>query len=195
MKTLYVDIDSTIWPLNDYMHDAMLSLTGIHINHEDVTTWDYYFNLGVERELVLEAFDIALSPDKVADRPLYDGVADALLRLSETGFHVHFLSHNPCPKPLHDAVYNWLMSKLMFPYSLTIFGARNCKVAFMREDSEAYGIIEDKPSTLIKAHKSEFVTIAKRQPWNLTTIEEYGIMSFDAWREVPKLVTGVERVD
>lgn len=186
--TIYIDIDSTIWNFNDPFHAVIRESTGIDVVYDDVDCWDYYFNIGIPAEKIKKCFDIALHPDKVQQRQFFPGVLESLPELYQMGYNIMFLSHNPKPAQLTPAIDMWLFNNLVIPYKLKIFGARNCKIEYMREQGDAWGIVEDKPSTLVKAHKSEFNVLAIKQPWNLKIVEEYGIVSFNDWSEVPKLV-------
>ena len=197
-KTLYIDIDSTIWDTNETVLNTLKRDLGIEAKYEDITYWGYYEDLvGGGEGWFNKVFKDAFDPYQVYHRELYPGVEDALHTLwTRDNFRFHFLSHNPEPTKMIAPVNEWLHSKLTVPFRLTIFGARNCKINFMDTDTSAWGIVEDKPSTLAKAAKNGYATIAKSHPYNLTTIDQYDIISFGSWSEVPALVRKeIERGD
>jgi hypothetical protein len=135
-----------------------------------------------------DIFKHALDPEQVQDRELYPFVAAAVTKLYQMGFGIHFMSHNPNPSKMYLPVHMWLDDYIHINYELTIFGARNDKISTMREDPKAWAIIEDKPSTLVKAQKNGYVTLARRHPWNLDVIAKHDIMSFDNWAVVPEML-------
>ena len=187
LRTLYIDIDSTIWPAEDVYAKNAIELFGS--NYPMTVQYDEQFFKDTYGPGYGDIFKF--NPEEIADRVLYPYAAWALNYLYGLGFELHFLSHNPAPHKMRKPVQAWLESKLQVPFKLTVFGARNCKVNFMAGEDYAWGIIEDKPSTLAKAHRHGYVTIAKEQPWNLRTIEECGILSFSSWLQIPGMVTNV----
>ncbi len=192
-KTLYIDIDSTIWDMESVVFATMQREFGIEITHEDITQWDTIPELvGWCDGWFDKCFKDAFDPEQVGQRRLYPHVGKALLNMWVSyGLSFHFLSHNPEPRKMQEPVRQWLHDHLLVPFEVTVFGARNDKINFMQDDPNAWGIVEDKPSTLAKAAKSEYVTIAKRHPYNLNIIDQYDILSFDHWRDVPDLVHNI----
>lgn len=191
-RSLYVDIDSTIWDLHPWVFEAIYNQHGIKVTEDDITKWNWAENLLGKGWW--SVFEEALDPDRVMDRELFPNCAEALTVLSQAfDFDIHFLSHNPKPDKLREPIFKWLCNELDIPFSLTIFGARNDKVDFMKEDESAWGIVEDKGKTLKRADDQAFYAFGKRYSHNqnLQNDDGYGIIWFDDWDEMPELVAEV----
>lgn len=189
---MYIDIDNTIWDVYPAALDAGASMFGKRYTLEEIGSWWGWVNAFGKN--YFKVFEEALAPEKVAEREMFPGVEDALWKLIDKGFWLHFMSHNPKPNPLQEPVREWISSKLRYPqFDLTIFGARNCKIEEMKKDETAFGIIEDKPSTLRKAVKEGYEAYAK-----ITDINKNekipGAIWFDDWNELPKRVPNMNRV-
>lgn len=185
-RTIYIDVDSTIWDLFPDQKYFAKKLYGIDLKEEQVDRWNWCYRVFGD-----DGFDIfrhILVPNRVQGRELYDGCAEALLDLYESGFDITFLSHHWNPKAMEPAVREWLQSKLEFPFSVTLMGARNDKIDYMMEDPSACTIIEDKPSTLKKGIESGIPVVAKMQRWNMDLIEKEDVLSFVEWDEAPHLL-------
>lgn len=182
--TLYVDIDSTIWPAEDEYDRAAMELYGVEFGTDWYSEAELIERFGPDYQKI---FSYALRPERVTERKLYPHAYATLRNLGKT-FRLHFISHNYEPDDIESRVREWLERRLGGQFDLTVYPPYNDKVATMNADPFAYGIIEDKATTLVDAMKAGYVTIAKRQPWNLSIVDKYGIMSFDDWVEVPTLV-------
>lgn len=180
-NTIYIDIDSTIWPAEvGYM--KALETSGIqgfdiHNLYQDDTPG------------IAELFIGTLTPKSVEFRDFYPGVVETLNNLYERGYWIEFISHHPEPEKMYDAVADWLWNNIIYSFQLAIFPDTVCKVERMLEFNNAKCLIEDKPSTLKKAANNGITTFGFVQPWNLETIrEDSRIVGFTHWDHIDSLI-------
>src|SRR5215213_8288729 len=110
-KTLYIDVDSTLWPAEkeyDYWEQRL---------HGTQELCKYFFTADELAEkygdVFYEIIRRALDPDKMHERELYDGAAEVLCNLyhgMHGGFDLHFISHNFFAKDTKPALRKWLES-------------------------------------------------------------------------------------
>lgn len=160
MRRLIVDVDNVLWDAYPWTLEAVKQRFDKDITLEDVGHW-----FGWEPLLGkdwFDAFTIALDPARVQDREPLPDAPEVLYRLAKD-FWIHFVSHNPRPKALYKPLYEWIEDNFYLDqeFNLTVFGARNCKVAYMEELGDCWGIIEDKPSTLRKASNKGYATFGR----------------------------------
>jgi hypothetical protein len=190
-KTLYVDVDNVLWDAYPWTLKAVERLWGKKLTLDDVGTWYGWEDLLGPNWF--DAFTDSLRPDLVPQREFLPGCVEVLSELDKSGFWLHFVSHNPKPRALYGPVLEWISDNITlgtgdpgeYPhFDLTIFGARNDKIDFMNQDDNAWGIIEDKPSTLRKAVKHGYHTYGRRT--GLNKCEDIpGVVWFDHWHELP----------
>jgi hypothetical protein len=190
-RTLYIDIDSTIWPAEEQYSKAAKELFGKELKSNQWYTVDEL--IAVFGSDYRKIFSYALQPQRMPLRKLYPHVYTALLSLTALGFRLHFISHNE--HRFQPAIRSWLRKKLgNIQFNLTVQPVEVLdKVEYMTYDPYAWGIIEDKAETLIDAVEADYISIAKSQPWNLTVAQQYAILSFETWDEVPALVKNTSR--
>ncbi len=184
-RTLYFDIDSTLWPAEtEYMANA------IELFGKELDTTYQYNDKWLEENYGPNYVDMFyLDPANIAQREVYPGVVEGIqYAYKKLGFNIHFLSHNSTPADMFEPVDKWLWDNLRIDFDLTIFEASNCKVAYMQDDPTAWGIVEDKPKTIFDAYDAGYVVFGKRQPWNLQIVDGGGIIFFNEWTEFPQLL-------
>ncbi len=139
-KAIIVDLDSTVWDINDLCIPAAAELypkIGPY-TRDELTHW-----YALKDKYGKNFFDIyieGLKPEKIPTREMYEGVGDALLSLREMGYLIHFITHNEhnpaemevyLEKWIHDSipelnfyltVLNNQQSKIDFANGLIIFG-------------------------------------------------------------------------
>lgn len=189
--TVVVDIDDTIWDLNSCVLSEMKRIFKVEKQREDNTDWhDWKRWCGDDW---WEIFKRPLHPDSVRDRELFPGCAAALSWMYAKGFAIHFVSHNPEPRPLIPAIEDWLDDKLGFrDYDLTIVPAENDKIVILDSLRKPWGIIEDKPATLAKAAACGYHTFCYDRPVNRKVQEVYPeIVVFESWEDLPMLIDSV----
>lgn len=180
-QTIYCDLDSTVWPAEKEYAKA-LAESGLTFDMRDV----YKETNG---EDIVDLFVGALKPENVRSRLFYRGFLRAAYELHQD-FDIHFVSHNPNPDKLYKEVEAWLCNYLYIDFQLDIYSDNRCKVEHMLEEGNAYGIIEDKPSTLVKAVDNGFKAYGFVQPWNLETLRnDSRIKGFTHWSHLVQLVT------
>lgn len=183
--TLYIDIDSTIWPAELEYEKAEMELYGTKLlstGWYDVPRLIETFGSNYQ-----EIFWKALAPEKVMEREFYPNCLEALYDLYSMGFDIHFITHNPFREMMSDPLFDWLNLSLIHPLELTVYAEHNCKVETMNQDPTAWGIIEDRPSMLSKAVDSGYKAYGKKQVWNQRD-PVGGVWWFNDWSVVPSLI-------
>lgn len=189
-RTVYIDIDDTIWDAEGRVLQTLAEKYGINKTREEVTYWGCYADwLNNDDNWFDMAFGDALDPAQVKERELFPNVARVLEILHDNEINLHFISHNPKPNKMVTPVHEWLLDKLPgLAFSLTIFGARNDKVKFMQNDPSAWAIVEDKYTTLASAAKAGYVAFGKVREYNrLDIAENPAILPFEDWNEFGKM--------
>lgn len=185
-KTIYCDVDSTIYDLFPLQKEAALKRYGVELKRNQIDRWNWCYRMFGDDGF--ELFKDVLTPENIERRELYDGAKEALERLYDLGFNLYFLSHHWSPREMEAPVREWLHSEIDRPLTVKLMGARNCKVEFALDDPTTGGIIEDKPSTLAKANKKGVPCVAIQQLWNMETIDTYNLLSVTKWFEMPELI-------
>lgn len=183
MRTLYVDLDSTLWPAEDLYTDALTK-----ISMTDFLMQDLYKD---NDQQVVNSFIDAILNDDIDERELYPGAAASLTELVwEHEFDVVIITHNPKPEERGPGMEAWLRREFPFDFEFKAMEAEHCKIETMQEDENAWGIIEDKPATLVKAAEMGYNTYALLHPWNLKTVKEHtGIRGSAHWSDLQVMIT------
>lgn len=184
---LVIDIDSTIWPLEDAIIQSTKEIYGIDVNYEDMS-WNFQIP-GVDFFRVLEH---SLRPEKVAGRNLYPGVPEALRHIrNTTGLRLCFASHNHQPQKMREPVQRWLNRKLGYDDFHLDIGQSDGSLdkVQLAMSLGGVGLIDDKPHelNLAAAEKGIKFVGTKVHPWNKEVVESWEgrIMGFDSWFAVP----------
>lgn len=186
MKTIFCDIDHTIWDLYDDLKVVAKDLYDFDLEREHIDQWNWCYKLfGSDG---FKIFTKVLVPEKVSGRELYSGVPEAMRKLYDMGYNIYFLSHHWNATDMEPAVREWLNAKLDIPFTVKLIQAKNSKIDYMLQDRTAVSIIEDKPKTLKEAVDYGIVPLAKLQKFNMDVVEKENILSFVEWNEVPDLV-------
>ncbi len=179
---LCCDVDSTIYPFNDSVIEAVKEVTGDTVTNGDFNDW-HFLAKKYSYETQGEIFKLALDPEKVKHRELYPGCKQVLDILRQMGVELYFLSHNHDPEGMYYAVTEWLAPK--FPLaSVEILHSDQPKINRLRELA-AIGIIDDSPDTLVDAANDSLLAITMRHPWNQEVRNEReDIHSFARWQDL-----------
>jgi hypothetical protein len=182
-RTLYMDLDSTLWDTHPLYIKAQMELFGKAMPYEEITHWYAYRDFHGDGFYTM--FDWALDPDHLEKRELYPGVQEALANINSMGFRFHIISHNTNPK-WRGPYLEWLDTVLPVQFDFTLFGSRNDKVLKMKEDPTAWGIVEDKAETALKAMRAGYKVFVKAHPWNYDCEDK--TYRFEDWDEMPHLI-------
>jgi hypothetical protein len=82
----------------------------------------------------------------------------------------------------------WLRENFGPEVGLTVTGGD--KLGILR-DLDAFGLIDDRPETLVRVADAGWWTATKIQPWNRDLVAERpDVHGFSDWREAPALIQG-----
>lgn len=193
-KGIIVDIDSTIWDINDMCIPAAEKLypkIGPY-SRDELTHWyalrDKYgkdfFNIYIE----------GLKPETIDDRQMYEGVDEALISLKEMDYIIHFITHNEAiPHEMEIYLEKWIHDSIPdLKFYLTVLNNQLSKIDFANKVKvyDLWGMIDDKPATLQEGVDKEVPFLATINTlYNQEVREENPqIQGFDSWDEVPQLV-------
>ncbi len=182
---LGVDVDSTVWDMDDGIRAAVFAITGEPLTVPS-ETWiqllDHYGD-----EVTTRIFEHVHAPDSISRREPYPHACETLRRIQEErGLHVHFITRNWDSGSLLPHLRPWLRRHFGPQVDVTV--VTGDKLPVLRE-LDAFGMIDDRPDTLQRAAEAGLWTAAKLQPWNRDLIDARGdIVGFEDWREVPGLL-------
>lgn len=190
-RVLCLDVDSTIWRMESVFSSVVYEATGIHYNYENMPHWDH-FHQTVGHERANRTFDLVLHPERMSERELYPGVAEALQEIHQSGIELHFITHNPNPDLVRVPLVRWLNYHLDIPFGLSVT-ATGRKLKIMRRRG-SFGIIDDRPDFIEKVADAGLWAATKIHPWNQEVVERRGdIHGFEDWSEVPQLISNSEK--
>jgi hypothetical protein len=194
-KTLYIDIDSTIWPAEDEYTRAEMAAYGTDLLRTQYFTQEEMLaNYGPGYE---DVFKDALSPDRVHERELYPDCAEIICNLYHginfQAYDIHFISHSFFASDIREPLREWLKSVMHVgvEFELTVKHERFIKANIMRKDPTAFALIDDRPKNVLLAKEAGYVTLCKRQVWN----EGINVTMFDNWSEIPDLLYDLTNPD
>lgn len=192
-KGIIVDLDSTIWDINDLCIPAAERLFGEPYTREELTHWDAlkdkygdnFFNIYTE----------GLKVEDIPKRKLYEGAAEVLLRLHEEfGFIIHFITHNEAiPNEMEIYLEKWIHDSIPdLKFYMTVLNKQRSKIDFANglRIYDLVGLLDDKPATIEEAVSKNIPLIsAKRHLYNEEVRSRYPqVQEFDSWWEVPDLL-------
>ena len=175
MKKIIVDIDNTLWDLAAVLYERMAVVSPKLTPPEEWRKFDFW------RDYVPPRVFYGLIKDIHMDQCKFTPYPDAALFLSslkENDFHIIIASHRE--KGTLDATARWLRTynlhfdEIHLSYDKTVL-FDNC-----------FGIVDDSPLTLEKAHAARIVGAGLRMPWNED--EDYPL--FDNLTGVAQYVNG-----
>lgn len=184
---LGVDVDSTVWDLTAWVCEAVLDVTGERLDPETITSWTHVLDAYGERA-AMEIYARALAPHRVREREPYPGAAEVLLYLQqEWGMKVHFITHNWDPEAMRPHLEPWLKEHFGPNVGLTVTIAD--KLDILRA-LRAFGIVDDRPETILRVAGAGLWVATKLQPWNRSLVaENANVHGFAHWRELPGLLS------
>ena len=184
---LGVDVDSTVWDLTAWVCEAVLDVTGERLDPETITSWTHVLDAYGERA-AMEIYARALAPHRVREREPYPGAAEVLLYLQqEWGMRVHFVTHNWDPEAMRPHLEPWLKEHFGPNVGLTVTIAD--KLDILRA-LRAFGIVDDRPETILRVAGAGLWVATKLQPWNRSLVaENANVHGFAHWRELPGLLS------
>lgn len=177
---LGLDVDGTIWSCYERAFEYIERLTGDHLSHEDMTSYDYLFER-YSPEVAIEAFAFATDPAYCFRRILYRGCHPALRSLARHGVDIRFITHTYDPDLMREPVTEWL--RLLFGNAeVDVLHHTESKADRLLEVG-AFGIVDDKPETLLEVADEGLLAMTLIQPWNKETVASRdGIVGFESWR-------------
>jgi 5'(3')-deoxyribonucleotidase len=184
---LGVDVDSTVWDLTAWVCEAVLDVTGERLDPETITSWTHVLDAYGERA-AMEIYARALAPHRVREREPYPGAAEVLLYLQQGwGMRVHFVTHNWDPEAMRPHLEPWLKEHFGPNVGLTVTTAD--KLDILRA-LRAFGIVDDRPETILRVAGAGLWVATKLQPWNRSLVaENANVHGFAHWRELPGLLS------
>jgi hypothetical protein len=188
-RTLYIDIDSTIWPAEDEYTRAEMAAYGTDkLRTKYFTVEEMKEQYGEDYEAV---FKDALSPARVHERELYPGCAEIICNLyhgMNGGFDIHFISHSFFASDIRPPLREWLedVMHVGVEFELTVKHERFIKANIMAKDPTAFALIDDRPKNVLLAQAAGYEVMCKNQVWNKQLVS--WVPMFDYWQEVPDLL-------
>ena len=183
--TLGVDVDSTIWDAGAWVCAAVLEVTGEDLDVEAVSTWTHVLDTyGEETTTVI--FDRVFDPARIRERDPYPGAPEVLRALQEDpGIEIHFVTHND-PEIMTPHLKPWLEAHFGPDAGLTV--TMGDKLGILQELG-AFGLIDDRPDTIVRVADAGLWTATKIQPWNRDLVAcRSDVHGFHHWREVYSLL-------
>lgn len=182
LRTLGIDVDSTIYDLTPGLIEAAQEITGEEVTKEQINEWGY-LDTRFGGDTAHRIFVRALDPKRVSERTLYPGAREIIRVLGALGAEVHFVTHNHDPEGMRPHLVPWLEQH--FPRRpVHILHSSESKLECLR-DIGAVGIIDDKPATLIEVADAGLVAATLIQPWNRELVESReDIVGFFDWRHI-----------
>ena len=182
-----MDVDSTVWDTGAWVRAATLEVTGETPDPARISTWTHVLEAYGEAATT-SIFDRVFDPARIREREPYPGAPEALRALQrDSGVDIHFVTRNDTGTagPLLES---WLRENFGPEVGLTV--TTGDKLDILR-DLEAFGLIDDRPETLVRAADAGLWTATKLQPWNRDLVAERpDVHGFSNWREVPALLQG-----
>ena len=191
---LACDVDSTVWDLSTWVCEAVLDVNGEPLDPEAVTTWTHVLEAYGESAAV-EIYTRALSPHRVREREPYPGATEALRRLQEErDIRIYFITRNPDPEGMKTHLEPWLREHFGPNVGLTITAGDKLRILCALD---AFGIIDDRPETLVRVADAGLWSATLLQPWNRDLVAGHpNVHGFASWHEVPGLLPSLpERAD
>lgn len=183
-RILGLDIDSTIWPAEDRIEAACAKLYGMPFGDEWLTHTQLVEKFG---EGYRRIFELALAPHEVEGRPLYPGVADAILELYGMGVSVHFISKNHTPERMRRPLKRWLNDRLDIPFGLSLTTTDE-KLHLLRKVN-AFGMVDDRLDLILRVADRGLFAAARAHPWNAALLDmDTSVRRFSDWEKLPSMV-------
>jgi 5'(3')-deoxyribonucleotidase len=182
---LCADVDSTIWDTGAWVCSAVLDITGETLDMNTITTWTHVLDTYGERTTTA-IFDRVFDPERIRYRDPYPGAPAVLRALQERhGIEIHFVTHND-PEIMAPQLEPWL--RIHFGPKVGITVTMGDKLGIL-EELGAFGLIDDRPDTIMRVADAGLWAAAMKQPWNRDLLtSKSDIHVFSHWREVPNLL-------
>lgn len=179
-----LDVDGTLYETWRLANEVCERLVG----EEIIFPWPSYDHLRkvYGDEVAEAAFLEACGPEKVQDRELYPGCAEALNEISKVA-HIHFLTHSPLGQRMRPSLEEWISSFLDADFDLTIVETLNKIRVAKRENM--FGIIDDRPETIRQfLDAGLFAATIYHDYLNEVIQERKDLVVFNTWEDAPILV-------
>ena len=182
---LACDVDSTVWDTGACVRAATFEVTGERPDPATLFTWTHLLDTYGE-PATTSIFDRVFDPTRIREREPYLGAPEVLRALQED-VKVHFVTRNNSGI-VGSLLEPWLKENFGPEVGLTV--TMEDKLGILR-DLDAFGLIDDRPETLVRAADAGLWTAAKLQPWNRDLVAKRpDLHGFSDWRAVPSLIQG-----
>ena len=172
-----------MWDTGAWVRAAVLEVTGE--TPGDISTWTHVLDAYGEAATT-KVFDRVFDPTRLRRRDPYPGAPEAVRALREgLGLDIHFVTRN-ASGAVGQHLRHWLEEHFGKGAGLTVTTGE--KLDVMR-GLGAFGIVDDRPETLVRAADAGLWAAAKLHPWNRELVAARSdVHGFCEWCEVPDLV-------
>jgi hypothetical protein len=179
-----------VWDTGASVRAATLEVTGETPDPATVSTWTHLLE-AYGKTATTRIFDRVFDLARIREREPYPGAPEALRALQEdSGVGIHFVTRND-PEIVGSHLESWLRENFGNEVGITVTGGDKLGIL---HDLDAFGLIDDRPETLVRAADAGLWTATKLQPWNRDLVAERpDVYGFSDWREVPALVRNQAR--
>lgn len=189
IEDIIVDADSTLIRTLDAMDSlAAHGVVGLPgngtVTYDVVETWDDLVPRCGGLDAMLELFDRAFTYESMLAAGLFDGAREGLEAFQAAGLRSHVWSDRPAR--FEDDTARFLRDQGV-PFDTIDVRQPFDKVALAAERGIRV-IVDDKPSTIIKAREAGMTVFALRFRYNAEAIEQAGAIGADSWPELTELV-------
>jgi hypothetical protein len=176
-----------VWDTGAWVRAATLEVTGETPDSAKISTWTHLLDAYGETATT-RIFDRVFDPSRIREREPYPGAPEALRALQrDPGVGIHFVTRND-PRIVGPHLELWLRE--MFGPGVGLTVTRGDKLEILL-DLDAFGLIDDRPETLVMVADVGLWAAAKLQPWNRNLVAERpDVHGFSEWREVHTLIQG-----
>lgn len=199
-RGIIVDVDWTIWNLHDMSIPAAEEIYGFPYREEDMDDWNALRN--IYGDDFISIFLRAIDHNNIQKRKMFPEVADTLMLIKNMGFVIHFVTHNYYNPPVYEIhLERWIHHHMPdLDFHCSVIPPEYDKLEFARDLDiyEPWGIIDDKPDTILAAIEQGVPFIASKV-WphnkNIVLDPNQRVMGFENWTNVPKLVRAIVELE
>jgi hypothetical protein len=178
-KTLVLDVDSTVFPLNT----ALGEHTKKHFTYDDIHTWDTLYDLLGGPKKAQKAFLECMTYEKMMAYGTFDYAVKAVQKFKAEGARIVIMTdRNPaCRRDL----MRWLKAQEI-PHDRVYCGRLN-KIALCKRE-KAWMIIDDKPETIERAREIGLHVATLKWNYNHEIARKTGAKLAKSWRGLERIV-------